>query len=87
MPCWIIFNGIIEFRSADSKFDQAVLVGTSRSVRVGIRFQNALLNRALEALPFLVRRFALHPPEYYRSVTACTPVLGAQAPAAFLIQR
>jgi hypothetical protein len=87
LPDRIILNGVVEFPSADSKFDYALSVRTSLSVGVRVSVQDAVLNRGLQPVPFLVRRLALHPPEYYRDVTACTPVLVVQALAAFLIHR
>ena len=87
MPFRVILNRVVEFRSPTGQFDYAVPTRTSLSVRVGVSLQDAVLNVVLKAAPLLVRRFALHPPDYYRGVTTCTPVLMAQALAAFLIQR
>jgi hypothetical protein len=86
-PFRVILNRVVELRSPAGQFDHAIPPGTSLSVRVGVSLQDAVLNVVLKAAPLLVRRFALHPPEYYRGVTTCTPVLMAQALAAFLIQR
>lgn len=87
MPFRVILNRVVEFCSPAGQFDYAIPAGTSLSVRIGVSLQDAVLNVALKATPLLVRRFALHPPEYYRGVTTRTPVLTAQALAAFLIQR
>lgn len=87
MPFRVILNRVVEFRSPTGQFDHAIPTGASLSVGVGVSLQDAVLNVVLKPVPLLVRRFALHPPEYYRGVTTCTPVLMAQALAAFLIQR
>ena len=87
MPFRVILNRVVEFRSPTGQFDHAIPTGASLSVVVGVSLQDAVLNVALKTAPLLVRRFALHPPEYYRGVTTRTPVLTAQALAAFLIQR
>ena len=87
MPLRVILNRVVEFRSPAGQFDYVIPAGATLSVRVGVSLQDAVLNVALKAAPLLVRRFALHPPEYYRGVTTRTPVLTAQALAAFLIQR
>src|SRR5438270_1349021 len=87
LPGRIILHGVVEFRSADGKFDYALSARTSLSVGVRVSLQDAVLNRGLQPVPLLVRRLALHPPEYYRGVTGCTPVLLVQALAAFLIHR
>lgn len=87
MPLRVILNRVVEFRSPTGQFDYAIPARTSLSVRVGVSLQDAVLNIVLKTVPLLVRRFALHPPEYYRGVTTRTPVLTAQALAAFLIQR
>jgi hypothetical protein len=67
-PFRVILNRVVEFRSPAGQFDYAIPAGTSLSVRVGVSLQDAVLNVVLKAAPLLVRRFALHPPEYYRAL-------------------
>jgi hypothetical protein len=73
LPLRIFLNAVIKLRGAPGEINNHVSVRASLAFRVWVRVCDGLLNLGLEPGPFLVRRFALHPPEHYRDFTVCEP--------------
>ena len=65
LPLFVFLNRVVGLRGTLCQFDNRILVWTALPFRVGVSLDDALSNLGLEPIPFLVRRFALHPPEYY----------------------
>src|SRR5215471_16708357 len=72
-PLRIFFDAVIEYRRPPCKFGNRLAIRTAFPFGIRISGHDTGLDLALETIPLLLRRFALHPPEHYMSSRGRAP--------------